>query len=231
MSGIVGLGVGDFGLFAAYVLIGPRLAVLVMASSPIFASVGAYFLLGETFPLLSILGIALTVAGIIIVLADRKATTKEPLGFRKRSLGLFSAVLAAMGQGFGLVLSKKGMYLGVTSAMNPVSAALIRMILATMFIWILGVFWRKQPELQSAVKNRKGMKYTVGGALVGPFAGMTLSMVAVAYAQAGIAQTLMSLSPVIIIPVIWLVFKETTNRRGILGAVVAVLGVAILFLT
>jgi len=67
--------------------------------------------------------------------------------------------------------------------------------------------------------------------LIGPFAGMTLSMVAVAYAQTGIAQTLMSLMPVMIIPVIWIIYKERTNWRGILGASIAVIGVAILFLT
>jgi drug/metabolite transporter (DMT)-like permease len=60
---------------------------------------------------------------------------------------------------------------------------------------------------------------------------MTLSMVAVAYIAAGIAQTLMSLMPVLIIPVVWVVYREKTNWRGILGAVVAIIGVAILCLT
>jgi drug/metabolite transporter (DMT)-like permease len=75
------------------------------------------------------------------------------------------------------------------------------------------------------------MKYTAAGAFIGPFVGMTLSMVAVAYTQAGIAQTLMSLMPVMIIPLVWVVYKEKTNWRGILGAVIAVIGVALLFLT
>jgi drug/metabolite transporter (DMT)-like permease len=81
------------------------------------------------------------------------------------------------------------------------------------------------------VKDREGIKYTAAGALVGPFVGMALSMVAIANAQAGVAQTLMSLMPVIIIPVIWIIYRERTNWRGILGAVVAVLGVAMLLLT
>jgi len=60
---------------------------------------------------------------------------------------------------------------------------------------------------------------------------MTLSMVALANAETGIAQTLMSLMPVIIIPVVWIVYRERTNWRGIVGALVAVVGVTILFLT
>jgi drug/metabolite transporter (DMT)-like permease len=75
------------------------------------------------------------------------------------------------------------------------------------------------------------MKCTAAGAVVGPFVGMTLSMVAVANTQPGIAQTLMSLMPIFIIPVIWIIYRERTSWRGILGALIAVIGVAILFLT
>jgi len=232
LSGIVGLGVGDSGLFAAYVLIGPRRSVLVLASSPIFASVGAYLILGETFSALSMLGIAITLMGIVVVLLEREEKPEEKVGMGKRKTwGVLAALIAAMGQGFGVVLSKKGMYLDVSVAMNPLSAALIRMTLATLFVWTCAIFLGKLPELQTAAKDREGMKYAAGGALIGPFVGMTLSMVAVAYAEAGVAQTLMSLAPVIIIPVIWVIYRERTNWRGILGAVVTIIGVAILFLT
>jgi drug/metabolite transporter (DMT)-like permease len=202
-----------------------------MASSPIFASVGAYFMLSESFSSLSILGIAITLAGIVVVLLEReeKPEVKIDLG-RRKTWGVFSALIAAMGQGFGVVLSKKGMYLGVSVAMNPLSAALIRMTLATLFVWACAPFLGKLPELYKAVKDGEGMKLAAGGALIGPFAGMTLSMVAVAYALAGVAQTLMSLAPVIIIPVVWVIYRERTNWRGIFGAAVAVVGVAILFL-
>jgi len=232
LSGVVGLGIGDFGLFAAYVLIGPRRSVLVMASSPIFASVGAFLMLGETFPPLVVLGIAVTLTGIIVVLLEREEEPEEKVEVGKRkNWGVFSAVIAAMGQGFGVVLSKKGMYLGVSVAMNPLSAAFMRMTLATLFLWTCALLLGKLPELHKTVKDKGGMKYTAAGALTGPFVGMTLSMVAVAYTEAGIAQTLMSLMPVIIIPLLWVIYRERTNWRGIFGAVVAVIGVAILFLT
>ena len=232
LSGVVGLGVGDFGLFAAYVLIGPRRSVLVMASSPIFASVGAYLLLDEGFSPLSILGVAVTLTGIFVVLLEREEKSEEKIDSgRRKTWGAFSALIAAMGQGFGVVLSKKGMYLGVSVPMNSLSAALIRMTVATVFVWTCALVWGKLPELRKAVKDREGMKFTAGGALIGPFLGMTLSMVAVAYAQAGIAQTLMSLAPIIIIPVVWVIYRERTNWRGIFGALIAVIGVAVLFLT
>jgi drug/metabolite transporter (DMT)-like permease len=115
--------------------------------------------------------------------------------------------------------------------MNPLSAAFIRMMVTGLFVWAIAVLAGKLPELHRAVKDRTGIKYTAAGALVGPFVGMTLSMVAIASTETGIAQTLMSLSPVLIIPVIWVIYREKTNWRGILGAFIAIIGVAILFLT
>ena len=236
LSGVVGLGIGDFGLFAAYVTIGPRRSVLIQASAPIFASLGAYFMLGDQLSRLAILGITVTLSGIIVVVLEREETSEEKLeeqlaAKNRKTMGVFFGLISAMGQGFGLVLSKKGMYLDVSVAMNPVSAALIRMMLAGVFVWACAVFAGKLPTLHQAVKDKQGMKYTAAGALVGPFIGMTLSMVAVADTQPGIAQTLMSLMPIFIIPVIWIIYREKTSWRGIAGALVAIVGVAILFLT
>jgi drug/metabolite transporter (DMT)-like permease len=84
--------------------------------------------------------------------------------------------------------------------------------------------------LRRALKDQNAIKNTAVGAFIGPFMGVTFSMVAVSYTEAGIAQTLMSLMPILIIPIVWLLYKEKTNWRGIFGAITAVVGVAILFL-
>jgi drug/metabolite transporter (DMT)-like permease len=176
------------------------------------------------------IGIAVTLTGIVVVLLEREIPREEKVVTKMRKRwGLLFGVISAMGQGFGLVLSRIGMYAGVTAAINPVSAALMRMLWAGPFVWICVILAGKLPEAQKAVENRQGIQYTAAGAVVGPFLGMTLSMVAVANAQVGVAQTLMSLMPLFIIPVIWVIYREKTNVRGILGAIVAVVGVAILF--
>ena len=230
LSGIVGLGVGDLGLFAAYVAIGPRRAVLMMASSPIFAAIGAYLMLGETISPWSLLGVAVTLTGIVVVLLEREERVADAGGVKKKNWGIFFGMVAAAGQGFGVVLSKQGMYADANAVLNPLSAALIRVILAACFVWLCAPLVGKLPELKRAVKDRVGVKFTFAGALVGPFAGMTISMVAITYTEAGIAQTLMSLMPVMIIPLVWVVYREKTSLRGMLGALVAVIGVALLFL-
>lgn len=232
MSGIVGLGIGDFGLFAALVIIGPRRSVLMMTLSPIFASIVAYLMLGETVSQPSLAGISITLTGVATVTLEKKEhSEEEPISVKLKSWGVFLALMGAVGQGIGLVFAKKGMYLNLNMIMNPLSAAFIRMMIGALFVWMCVPIAGKLPELREALKNRKAIKEIAAGAFIGPFIGMTLSMVAVAFTEAGVAQTLMSLMPVMIIPVIWVLHKQRTSWRGIVGAIVAVIGVTILYLS
>ncbi len=232
MSGIIGLGVGDFGLFAAFAIIGPRRSVLVMALSPIFASAGAYLMLGEIISPLAILGIATTIAGVTWVVLEREHRSMEaPISRRFKIRGVLFALVGAVGQGMGLVFSKKGILLVPDTTLNALSATLIRMTVGALFVWISIIAAGRFPELRIALNRKQGMKYAVAAAFFGPFIGVTLSMAAVTFTQTGIAQTLMSLMPVFIIPVVWVLYKQRISWRGTLGATIAVIGVAILFLT
>jgi drug/metabolite transporter (DMT)-like permease len=230
-SGIVGLGIGDSGLFAAYVILGPRRSLLLMALAPIFASLGGYVMLGETIPAVAAVGIALTLGGVVLVILEREEHSGEtPVSNKLKSYGIFFGLVAAIGQGVGLVLAKKGIELNPAATLNPISATLMRMILGACSVWLVLIAAGRLPELRRAFKSREGMRQTLAAAVVGPFLGVTLSMVAVTYAEVGIAQTLLSLMPVMIIPVVWILYRQRTSWRGILGALIAVIGVAVLFL-
>lgn len=230
-SGIIGLGIGDSGLFAAYVTIGPRRSLLLMALAPIFALVGGYFMLGETISTLEAIGVAITLLGVTMVILEADVRSGEISPSKNpKSYGVFFGLIAAFGQGVGLVLAKKGIDLNPTVTLNPVSATLMRMILGALFIWVVMLVARRLPELRKALKSTIGIGHTAAAAFIGPFLGVTLSMVAVTYTDAGVAQTLMSLMPVLIIPLVWVVYRQRTSWRGVLGAVIAVIGVAILFL-
>jgi drug/metabolite transporter (DMT)-like permease len=231
LSGVIGLSIGDSGLFAAYVTIGPRRSVLVMALSPIFAAIGAYLMLGETIRTLATVGIAITLVGVaVVILEEEERSGEQPISKTMKAYGVFFALIGAVGQGVGLVLAKKGIDLVPGTTLNPLSATLMRLILGALFIWIISMVAGKLPELRKAANSRGGIGNTVAGAFIGPFLGITLSMVAVTYTEAGVAQTLMSLMPVLIIPIVWVFYKQRTSWRGILGAAIAVIGVGILFL-
>jgi drug/metabolite transporter (DMT)-like permease len=230
LSGVIGLSVGDSGLFAAYIMIGPRRSLLLMALSPIFATLGAYLMLGETIPAFDLLGMAVTLTGVVIVILEREEQSGELAVPKKlKSYGVLSGLVAAAGQGGGLVLAKKGIEL-YPMTLDPLSATLMRMILGASALWVVLLIVGRGSELRRAFQNRKGISETAAAAILGPFLGVTLSMVAVTYTQTGVAQTLLSLMPVMIIPMVWLLYKQKTSWRGILGALTAVIGVAIIFL-
>lgn len=231
LSGIIGLGIGDFGLFAAFVIIGPRRSLLIMSLSPLFASIFAFFILNEILTDFAIIGMIITIVGVIIVIIEKEEKSNEiQLTKNQKIWGVCLALIGAIGQGTGAVFAKKGIYLDTISIVNPLSATLIRMIIAAIFIWICVLIAGKLPELQNAIKDKNGIKSTIAGAFLGPFIGVTFSMIAVTYSEVGVAQTLMSLMPVMIIPIIFLQYKQKTNIRGIFGALIAIIGVAILFL-
>jgi drug/metabolite transporter (DMT)-like permease len=231
ISGIIGLGIGDFGLFAAFVIIGPRRSLLIMSLSPIFAAVLAFNILNETLSYFTIIGMIITIVGVVTVLIEKQENSFEEIITNKQKIwGIILAIIGAIGQGTGAVFAKKGIYIDPSLVVNPLSTTLIRMIAASIFIWITIVIAGKLPELKKAIKNKKGMQSTIAGAFLGPFIGVTFSMIAVTYTEIGVAQTLMSLMPVMIIPIIWILYRQKTNIRGIIGAIIAIIGVSILFL-
>ena len=67
------------------------------------------------------------------------------------------------------------------------------------------------------------------GAFFGPFLGVTLSLVAVRHTLTGVAASLMATTPLLIIPLVVLLRREHVGVAGIGGAVLVVLGVALLF--
>ncbi len=236
LSGIIGLGIGDFGYFSSLVKIGPRKAILLMSTAPIFTVVSAFFILDEVPGFWSYVGMAVTLAGVMIVIVERKpqgeATATEPHPPKQEMiLGVLAGLLGGAGQGVGLVVSKYGMEEVATGdAMDPLAATFVRMVVACVFIWVVVVAGGKVKPVLETRKDREAMKRTAGGAVLGPFLGVWMSMVAISLTYTGVAATLMSLMPVIVIPLVWILYKQKTNWQGIAGALVAVAGVAILFL-
>ena len=224
LSGLVGFTMGDLCLFRAFVLIGPRLAMLVMSVVPILTTLMGWLLLGEYMGLVSVLGMVLTVGGVGWAVMERRPT--EANGRAGLSaLGVMLALGAATGQAVGLILSKHGMqgYDAFASTQIRATAGLAG------FIFILSVV-KAWPRFFAAFRNSGGLGFSALGAVFGPFLGVSLAMAAVKYTQAGIAATIMAIMPVLIIPFVILIYRERVSPRAVFGAVLAVAGVALLFL-
>jgi len=235
-SGFIGLVFGDGCGFKALVMIGPRLTTLLWSTAPIMATIIAWFMLGEQLDSVELLGIALAIGGIAWVISERQYRTspKQALAEDHPDSGtLFKGVLlglgAAFGQAAGLVMSKHAMLdMGVTIEAMP--ASFIRIATSMVFIWAISAGRGLLPQVVASFKNRPAMLFSLGGALMGPFLGVWLSLVAVQYIEAGIAATLNSLTPIFIIPMVVGIYKEKVSPRAVFGAIIAFLGVALLFL-
>jgi drug/metabolite transporter (DMT)-like permease len=225
LSGVIGLSLGDAFLFRSFISLGPRLGTLLLSLAPIFGSVIAWVFFKETLTLLQITGIVLALAGIGWVVLSHEEPPNTPHGHTRR--GVIFGVLGGLGQAVGLVLSKQGMF----GDFSPFQANAIRMLAAVIFIWIWAAF---EGNAGTTLNGLRGKPQVIGllalGAFVGPVLGVTSSLLAIQYAEIGVASTLMALTPVIILPISYFVFKEKVGWQAILGTAFAIAGVAVLFL-
>ena len=95
---------------------------------------------------------------------------------------------------------------------------------------VIVILRKKWPEIRSAFKDTKALSIVTVGAVFGPFVGVTLSMVALQHTATGIVSSITSLTPVLIIPLSILVFKEKVIAKEILGAFISIAGVVLLFI-
>lgn len=239
-SGIVGLAIGDQALFYSFLDIGPRRASLVMTTAPLFAAIFGWFALGEVLRPAAWIGVGVCVAGIAWVISERggAAAGFDPARER-RGYGL--ALIYAVCQAGGMLLSKQGMghgWLPKAEMLSPQPASLVRMSFAALaMLPLLGLHvWRERRLSQAGRPTVRygtaaaGAVLALGGTIVGPYLGVWMSLVASDRAPLGIAQTCCSLTPLFILPVAAIVEKERITLRAALGALLAVGGLAVLFL-
>ena len=233
LSGLVGYVIGDFCLFQCYIIIGSRYGQLFMTLAPLSAALMAWVTLGQQMTLMSILAMLVTLFGISISVLGRgehhKVSLKLPLN------GILFAIGAAVCQGVGLVLSKIGMdYYEPSASMPewlvPFSANFYRCVAGIIGFTFLLYFRDGIGPLREAMHDKKGLYVATATTIFGPFVGVGFSLMAVQYTAAGIASTLMAMTPIIIIlPAYWL-FHEKITWKAVLGALISVIGVSLFFL-
>jgi drug/metabolite transporter (DMT)-like permease len=225
ISGVIGLVLGDAMLFQAYVMIGTRLPILLLSLAPVISTVLAWTFLGEHLTAVELLAIAITVGGIVWVVAD-KHRERHTIGGKKLALGLLLGFGGAFGQAAGLIASKLGLY----GDFPALSGNLIRMTVAAAVMWLLTIFTGKARYTIGKLSDTKAVRAMLGGAITGPFIGVWMSLVAIKLARIGIASTIMAFSPILTIPLVRIYFKEKVSIHAVLGTVTAIVGIAILFL-
>lgn len=226
LSGVLGLVFGDSFLFKSYEYNGPRISSLIMSSAPAVAATLAYLFLRESLAPLAVAGMAMTLVGIAIVVTSRQDVTSRFSRISGR--GIFFAFLGACGQGGGLVTAKLAFNEG---SINGLTATFIRILSALILFVPITMLSRKFiPPWTIYSAHRKAFGLTLLGAILGPYCGITFSLIAIAHTKVGIAATIMATVPIIMLPLMKLIYRENLSWRAYAGAFVAVGGVGILFL-
>lgn len=261
LSGAVGFVFGDFCLFYSYRLITARFSQLLMTLAPPFAALFGWMMLRESLTLMAVAGMLVTLLGIAISILKRETSrgesdtlvagasnltvvVAEPHMPKKTGLtvqlpikGILLGLGGALGQGLGIVLSKKGMMFYEAAAAGadiadyiPFAATQIRVMTGIVgFVLIIMLSGRTKTAIK-ALKDRKAMGAVFAGSIFGPFLGVSLSLMAVQYTNTAIASTIMATTPILILLPYILIYKKKVTRAEVIGAILSVAGVSLFFL-
>lgn len=229
LSGLVGFVFGDLCLFQAFVVIGARISMLLMALAPPMTALISWAVLGETLTWKSGVGMALTIGGIaLVVLTHRGSHDEAPAGRLRLNVPVWGILLGlggALGQAVGLVLSKVGM-----EGYDTFASTQIRVMAGIAGFSLLFAFRGSWASLRNALRQPKPMLQLSLGAFFGPFLGVSFSLISIRYASTGIASTIMAIVPVLIIPPSVILYGDKVTFKEVAGAVLAVAGIGMFFL-
>ena len=237
LSGFVGYLLGDYCLFNSYVLIGSRFGQLFMTLAPPTAAISGWLILDEQMSFNALLGMFVTITGISLSVLNKG--TSRSVSLKLPLKGVLYGIGAGVGQGIGLVLSKVGMncYEAIipaheTTVMELLPFASTFMRAATSMIGFLLVMGmqKKFHTLWYSMKDLKGIGAAMGATITGPFIGVSLSLMAVQYTEAGVASTLMALTPILILWPSHFFFKQQVTIKEIVGACISVIGASLFFI-
>lgn len=230
LSGMVGFFLGDIFLFKALVEVGPRVAMLIFSLSAPTVALIEWILLDQSYTLSQWAGIIVTICGVCIVILERQRPghTTSSLQIRQiRLKGIIFAFSGMAGQAVGYILSKSGMQVE-TGYLDAFGATQIRAFTAFICFLVFFTVTGRWDQVWQASKNRQAVVETITGSIIGPFLGVSLSLLVLHYLSAGVASTFLSLVPVCIIPFSIFIHKEYVSVRAIAGAVIAVFGIYLL---
>ena len=236
-SGLVGLTLGDTALFAAVSRIGVHRTLLLQTFAPLFAAVLALVWRGERPTLPQTVGTILILAGVALVVAPgRRRLWPDALpaadgavavgtgpGWDLAGIGL--AVLAAFGQGAGVVLAKSGM-----ESIPPVAASFFRLAVAALGLLLVTALLRRLDRLAGLLRSSSSVVRVIPATFLGTYIALFLMMAGVALAPSGIAAVLLATSPVFSLVLEAAIDRRRITLREAAGTVLAVVGVAVLVL-
>ncbi|MEI8326427.1 MAG: DMT family transporter [Betaproteobacteria bacterium] len=223
-SGLLGIFVGDAALFAAMNRLGPRRCGVLFATHAVFSAVLGLVWLGETMGAQAALGAALTLGGVMTAVLAGQHKDEDHAWERHRGhfgAGVALALLAALCQALGSFIAKPAMAAGV----DPIAASALRATVACGAHFLLLALGVARVRAREPV-TVKVLAHTALNGLVGMGLGMSLVLLALRNGDVGMVAILSSVSPVLLLPLLWLHLGRAPAPGAWLGAVMTVAGTA-----
>jgi len=220
LSGVVGLSLGDTALFAAVGRLGAHRTLLFGTLAPVFAGALAA-VLGERVSSTQLLGAGVVLGGVAIVVGPGNPDRNG--GVRVAASGIVFALLAALGQGFGVVIAKAGM-----GTIGVMSATLLRLAAGLAGLLLAAAATGRLTKIKEAVTDREPMRRLVPASFLGTYLALLLMMAGVALAPATVAAVLLATSPIFSLVIEAIADRKRPTALAVLGTIIAVVGVAVL---
>jgi drug/metabolite transporter (DMT)-like permease len=229
-SSFFGIIIASTTYFAAIYAAGPRTTALLFSLTAPFALALGYLVLGETVSPRQGIGVAVVMGGILLAIGLKPRPAAVPgdapranAPTRRYRLGIALGVITALGQATGSLLARPAMAAGT----EPFAAMAVRSGVAAIFyvaLSLVPIRWIRRPYKFSWRDFRVG----VAASFFGTGLGMSLVMAALAHGNVGLVSTLSSMTPVVILPMVWFKSGTAPGRGAWLGAALAVIGTALI---
>jgi drug/metabolite transporter (DMT)-like permease len=226
VSGLVGIFIGDTALFSAINRLGPRRAGVLFATHAAFSAALGFVWLDERMSLQAFAGAVLTMAGVMtaILLGRHKGETHEWEADRGHvGVGVALALVAALCQAVGSLIAKPVMALQV----DPVMASAVRVTVATAAHGVLLMSGFAAARATQAPTMRVLGQTALNG-FIAMGIGMTLVLLALEKGDVGMVAILSSVSPILVLPLLWFQLKRAPALGAWVGATLTVAGTALI---
>lgn len=227
LSGLIGIFVGDTALFACMNRLGPRRSGVLFATHALFSALLAWWVLGETLWGWTLIGAGLLVSGVMVAIAWGRRSDEQHAweGTRGRlGVGVALGLLAALCQSVATLMIKPLMATGV----DAISASAIRTSVS--FLAHLGLLWGgvRLARIEAPLQWRDALN-TAASAAVAMALGMTLILAALHTGQANRVALFSSITPVLLLPLLWAAYRRQPALGAWIGAILAVLGSGLIY--
>lgn len=226
LSGMVGIGMGDTALFAAFQRLGPTRSSMIKLLSPLLVSLVAFISLQERISLLDLIGSLLTILGIVLVMSERLPQNGVAPGRFWQGIAL--ALFSTLAEVVGVVFARQVL---VETEIDPLWSTLLRLVACAAFMVLWLVITRQKVLRWLHIPETPQLARLIGaGVFMGTFLGIWLQQTALKITNAGIAQTLFASSPLFILVIQSILDRKLPSGRAVGGVLISITGVALIFL-